>query len=210
MVPRSHILVADAHPLFRRALRLAVDHVCAGAEFVEASSSDELLNLTGHDERFDLIVVDLMMAAGNEFQELAALRRRVPLTPTIVVSSREDRETVQRALECGIAGYIPKSASMSATEGAIARVLAGGTYVPDGIPGATSHAGATLAGETLAALTPRQRAVLERLALGASNRQIASDLCIEEITVKAHISAILRKFRVKNRLQAVVAFKSFL
>lgn len=203
MAPRSHILVADAHPLFRRALRLAVDHVCAGADFVEAASSDELLKLTHHDERFDLIVVDLMMAGGNEFQELAALRRRVPLTPTIVVSSREDRATVKRALECGVAGYIPKSASMSATEGAIARVLAGGTSVPDGMADATSHAG-----DTLAALTPRQRAVLERLALGASNRQIASELCIEEITVKAHISAILRKFRVKNRLQAVVAFKS--
>jgi DNA-binding NarL/FixJ family response regulator len=205
MAPRSQILVADAHPLFRKALRLVADHVCEGAEFVEAASYGEMLHFTGRDERFDLIVVDPMMGGGSEFAELAALRRRVPLTPTIVVSAREDRETVERAMECGVAGYIPKSASMSAMQSAIAQVLAGGVYLPSVATYTAARGGATLE-----MLTPRQRAVLERLALGESNRQIADVLCVEEITVKAHISAILRKLHVKNRLQAVVAFKSLL
>ena len=60
------------------------------------------------------------------------------------------------------------------------------------------------------ALTPRQRAVLEHLARGSSNREIAAHLGIEEITVKAHVSAILRKLRVKNRVQAALASRGSL
>ena len=203
MTAPSRVLIADDHPLFREALRHVVDRVCPGSSCVEASGHDDVIALTSEDERFDLIFVDLMMPGGDEFAELAKLRRRVPLTPTIVVSSRTDWPTIRRALGCGIAGYIPKSASKSTMEEALRRVLAGDVYVPDDErPHSATH--------DADALTPRQYAVLEKLSEGSSNKAIARDLGIEEITVKAHISAILRKLHVKNRWQAVLASRSLL
>jgi len=196
------ILVADDHPLFREALRHVVADVRADAEFVEAADYADLLARTTEDERFDLILVDLMMPGGDEFNGLVTLRKRAPSTPVIVISSRTDRASIQRAIACGVAGYIPKSASKTVMAQAVRSVLAGDVYLPE-----RGERARPAASERL---TPRQYAVLEQLARGNSNRQIAADLGIEEITVKAHISAILRKLKVKNRLQAVVASRAFL
>ncbi|GAC1398882.1 MAG: response regulator transcription factor [Vulcanimicrobiaceae bacterium] len=198
----TKILIADDHPLFREALRHVVDCVCSEATYVEVATHGEMLAHTREDERYDLIFVDLTMPGGDDFNELVSLRKRVPSTPTIVVSSRDDLATIRRAMACGIAAYIPKSASAATMDVAIRRVLAGEMFVPHE---ATGDDRATAA----PALTPRQYAVLEALARGRSNRQIAADLGIEEITVKVHISAILRKLHVKNRLQAVVVSRAY-
>jgi DNA-binding NarL/FixJ family response regulator len=199
---KLRVLVADDHPLYREALRRVVGDVRADAEFAEAADYAELLARTTEDERFDLILVDLMMPGGDEFNGLVTLRKRAPLTPVIVVSSRTDRASIERAISCGVAGYIPKSASKTVMARAIRSVLAGDVSLPEN--------GERIRPAGSEQLTPRQYAVLEQLARGNSNRQIATDLGIEEITVKAHISAILRKLKVKNRLQAVVASRAFL
>lgn len=172
---------------------------------MEVATHGEMLAQTRDDDRFDLIFVDLTMPGGDDFNELVALRKRVPLTPTIVVSSREDAATIRRAMACGVAAYIPKSASTSTMEYAIRRVLAGEIYMPSDV-----REDDVSASGSPEPLTPRQYAVLEALARGRSNRQIAEDLGIEEITVKVHISAILRKLHVKNRLQAVVVSRAYL
>jgi DNA-binding NarL/FixJ family response regulator len=199
----ARILIADDHPLFRDALRHVCERVAARATFVEAASHRELLAATRPGAPFDLIVVDLMMPGGEEFAELRELRARLPATPTIVVSSRDDGPAIARAFACGIAGYIPKSLPAPAMESAIRTVLGGGSFRP-GVVEAPFVPASERAGD-VEPLTPRQYAVLERLQQGRSNRQIAEDLGIEEITVKVHISAILRKLHVKNRLEAVVA-----
>ena len=204
----TRVLIVDDHPLFRDALRHVVLAACPGASFVEAASYAEMLGLTREDERFDLIFVDLLMPGGEDLDALIELRQRVPLTPTVVVSSRDDGPTIRRVMGCGVSGYIPKSASRHEMERAIRRVLEGDIYVPEVTPEAAAR-GALAAGP-FEPLTPRQLAVLEQLSRGSSNRQIAHDLGIEEITVKAHISAILRKFHVKNRVQAVVVSRAYL
>jgi DNA-binding NarL/FixJ family response regulator len=201
------ILLADDHPLFREALRAVIERVCPGASFSEASGYADVMSLTREDETFDLVFVDLMMPGGDDFSELARLRRRIPLTPTIVVSSRDDSPTVRRAMACGVAAYIPKSLSQAEMEAAIRRVLAGDIYVPE-VTREPHERPAT--GDESDELTPRQFAVLEQLACGSSNKQISHYLGIEEITVKAHISAILRKLGVKNRVQAVLVSREML
>ena len=199
----SRILIADDHPLFREALRHVVDRVCPAAQFVEVASYAQMIAATTVDDRFDVIFLDLMMPGGDVLAELRRLRERIPFTPVIVVSSREDRTTIRAVIECGVAGYIRKSESRTEMESAIARVIAGEVYFP-GEPGAGRN------GAIAETLTPRQSAVLEQLVKGRSNRQIATILGIEEITVKVHISAILRKLGVKNRLAAVVAARALL
>ncbi|GAC1301290.1 MAG: response regulator transcription factor [Vulcanimicrobiaceae bacterium] len=204
----QRILIADDHPLFREALRAVVARVAPAATFAEAASHSELLAYTASGEAYDLIFIDLMMPGGDHFYELAQLRKRMPQTPTIVVSSRNDQPTIRRALACGVSGYIPKSSSAAAMERAIRSVLAGDLYVP-GDGSRPAPEAARVAGDP-EPLTPRQHAVLEQLRHGRSNRQIAADLGIEEVTVKVHISAILRKLHVKNRLQAVVVARETL
>jgi DNA-binding NarL/FixJ family response regulator len=198
----TRILLADDHPLFREALRHVIGASFSQTEIVEAHSFAETFRAATSDGAFDLAFVDLIMPGSSDpLDELGRLRAAIPETPILVVSSRDDRATVERVLALGAAAFISKSATKPEMERAIRSVLAGDVYGPLELhqPPAAAEM-----------LSPRQRAVLELLARGRSNRQIASDLSVEEFTVKAHISAILRKLNVKSRLEAVVVSKSIL
>ena len=207
MSSATRILIADDHPLFRDALRIVVDRLFPRAEVVEACGYLECLTITRTGQPFDVVFVDLMMPGGSEsLDALRRLRAQIPSTPTVVVSSREDWPMIRRVVALGVAAYIPKSTPKPELEKAIRCVLAGDIWLPDdSLREARDVSPESTRSEPL---TPRQAAVLEQLARGSSNRQIAADLNIEEITVKAHISAILRKLHVKNRLEAVVATRS--
>jgi DNA-binding NarL/FixJ family response regulator len=199
-------LIADDHPLFREAIKQVLAGIGVAVECTETSNYTDLLALIAREgEAYGVIFVDLGMPGGMELTALQMLRDRAPRTPTIVVSGREDAATIRRVLACGVAGYVPKSTPKSELEAAVRRVLGGGVAVPRAVAGEPADDVAAAA-----PLTPRQAAVLEQLGLGNSNRQIAKLLGIEEITVKAHISAILRKLNVKNRLQAVVSSQHYL
>jgi DNA-binding NarL/FixJ family response regulator len=199
------VLIADDHPLFREAIRSIVSGLIPDAHVFEASASNDMLAAITRELPFDLVFVDLVMPGLDAFDALALVRGRLPNARTVVVSSREDWPTIRRAFALGVAGYIPKSTPRPVIEAAVRQVLEGGTYVPEYVADA-DHAPF----KDPETLTERQHAVLQQLALGLSNRQIAFNLGIEEITVKVHISAILRKLRVKNRTQAVVAARSLL
>jgi DNA-binding NarL/FixJ family response regulator len=202
------ILIVDDHPLFREALRYVIDRIFPGAEVLEAGGYPEALTaLRTATTHFDLVFVDLMMPGGSEsLESLSRLRAANPSTATIVISSREDWPIIRRVLALGVSAFIPKSTPRADMERAIRGVLAGEVWVPDDALRESLDSKSRGNNEPL---TPRQAAVLEQLARGSSNRQIAHDLNIEEITVKAHISAILRKLHVKNRLEAVVATRNF-
>jgi DNA-binding NarL/FixJ family response regulator len=187
-------LVADDHPLFREALRHVIDSAFLAAEISEVRSFPETVSAAAGSGPFDLAFVDLIMPGSSDMlADLARLRSTIPATPILVVSARDDAETVASVLALGAAAFISKSATKAEMARAIRSVLAGNVYEP---------LEATLS-DPAEALSPRQQAVLELLARGRSNRQIAGDLNVEEITVKAHISAILRKLHVKSRLEAV-------
>jgi DNA-binding NarL/FixJ family response regulator len=200
----TRILLADDHPLFREALRHVIGASFSQTEIVEAHSFGETLRVANADGAFDLAFVDLIMPGSSDpLEDLGRLRAVIPETPILVVSSRDSRETVDAVLALGVAAFISKSATKPEMERAIRSVLAGDVYGPADVHGQPPP-------QPAEALSPRQRAVLELLARGRSNRQIASDLNVEEFTVKAHISAILRKLNVKSRLEAVVVSKSIL
>jgi DNA-binding NarL/FixJ family response regulator len=200
--PATRILVADDHPLFREALRHVIHGAFRACAIVEVRSFAEAVGTAAESGPFDLVFVDLIMpGSADPLAELARLRACVPATPILVVSSRDDRETVDAVLALGVAAFITKSATKPELENAIRSVLAGDVYAP---LDAAARDGST------EPLSPRQTAVLQLLARGRSNRQIAEDLNVEEITVKAHISAILRKLHVKSRLEAVVVSQALL
>lgn len=201
----SKILIADDHPLFRDALQQVVDQAFPHANVLEASTLDEAMGIAAGDD-LDLLLLDINMPGMNGFNGLIALRNAVPATPIVVVSADEERETIQQALTLGAAGFIPKSMAKDAMVQGLHDVINGKVYMPVDL--ASPQRGHTVVDDDFrqgyAALTGQQRKVLEMLVLGKSNKVIAFELDIAESTVKAHVSAILRKLRVNSRTQAVL------
>ncbi|HVS75848.1 MAG TPA: response regulator transcription factor [Steroidobacteraceae bacterium] len=204
----KRVLVADDHPLYRDALRAIMPRACSAAEVVEAGCQQDVMARVTSDRDFDLIVLDLNLPGATGLSCLRYLRGAAPLTPVIVVSGNDDPETMSEVVLAGASGYVPKSAPSDVLIGAIRLIMAGGTYLPAAAamtlrrsrPPAPASSGPA-AGEPL---TSRQMRVLKLLAQGLSNKQIARELEISEITVKAHVSLIFRKLGVSNRTQAAI------
>lgn len=206
----GRFLVADDHPLFREAVCLLLGQLAKTAECCEAANLDEAMSLLGGSGPFDLILLDLNMPGSDALSGLQVLRSLTPDTPIAIISHTEDDTLIERGIDCGAVGYIPKSLSHEAILDALRTILAGGVYVPTGIEQRVwlkdrGEVSAQRAGQSvIESLTPRQRAVLGLLARGKANKQIADELLISDWTVKAHISAILRKLGAQSRLEAVV------
>lgn len=198
------ILLADDHPLFREALRGAVMRVLPTATIIEAENTAALFALAERHPDADLLLLDLNMPGAQGFSALVHLRGSQPQLPVIVVSAREEAGVIRRALDHGASGFIPKSVDAATIGQAIVSVLDGGTFAP---PQATQGTGvdgeeAQIA-QRVRELTPQQFRVLTMLGTGLLNKQIAYQLGVSEATIKAHMTAILRKLGASNRTQAV-------
>jgi len=202
------VVIADDHPLFREALQRVVAEVFAGYGFCEVPDCAQALSLAQTDSRVELIFLDLNMPGMDGFGGLVALRNIVPSVPIIIVSASEDAATIRESITCGASGFMPKSLSKDDMVAAVRHVLEGGIYTPHiAVAGGVSkplNSGDQKLAEGIAQLTHQQRVVLQLLVGGKSNKQIAYELSIVESTVKAHVSAILRKLRVHSRTQAVI------
>ena len=213
----ARILIADDHPLFRDAIRGVVAQVFADAgwEFscMEAATVGEVMRIAESEDELDVLLLDLYMPGAHGLSQLVALRSKLPSTPIIVLSSISDPETVQQCITCGAAGFVPKSSSKELIAFALKTVFDGGVYIPESAgpnaevaplqPVVRRHT----EDQDTGPLTGRQVAVLELVASGKSNKQIAWELSISETTVKAHMTAILRKLGVTSRAQAIVLFQ---
>jgi DNA-binding NarL/FixJ family response regulator len=199
-------VIADDHPLFRRALKDALLRLFANAEVVEAGSFDEVAQTVDAGVEPDLVLLDLAMPGVRGFSGLLYLRAQCPDVPVVIISANEDPGVVRRCLEFGASGFIPKTVAVSTIREAITEVLEGGVWSPADIPlgqPGTPETKRLLA--RLASLTPQQVRVLMMLSEGLLNKQIAYELGVSEATVKAHVSAILQKLGVDSRTQAVIA-----
>jgi DNA-binding NarL/FixJ family response regulator len=207
------ILIGDDHLLFREGLRRLLEQLSADAEFVDASTFDEVLaSAASATTDIDLALIDLQMPGWPGFRGIETLRGHLPKTPIVVVSASESVSDMKAAFEHGASGYIPKSSSVKVMLGALNLVFSGGVYVP---PAAllSPDGGADVAGPVqtpsgrygTASLTHRQWEVLNCLREGKSNKQIAYELGLSEGTVKIHVTAIFKSLGVKNRTQAVIA-----
>lgn len=206
------VLIADDHPLFRQALMEIVGQICRSHRCVEACTFDEALAHGRSDTQFDLILLDLMMPGMDGFAGLVELRRQVPDVPIVIVSANTERATVFEAISHGAAGFITKTSPRHVMVKALLQVKAGDIYVPPDVmkaydvaqPFGSDHV-SELSPDVMTTLTRKQLLVLERLAMGESNKQIARALSLAEPTVKAHVSAILRKLNVRSRANVIVA-----
>ncbi|RMC91747.1 DNA-binding response regulator [Aquitalea palustris] len=207
------VLIADDHPLFREALKDVVREVFgADIRLIECTSLAEA-SAAIHDDSLELALLDLNMPGMQGLNGVASLRRAAPIVPLVVVSADERSEVVQAALALGVCGFIPKSTPRQQMAEAVRRISADGEiYQPSSLAGhdTNSPTAIPLTAEQqamltrLASLTRQERCVLEGIVAGKPNKIVAHELNIAESTVKAHVSAILRKLEVSSRTQAVI------
>lgn len=203
----ADVLIADDHPLFRDALQRAVLAALPGAHVFTADSVDALLVLVEGHADADLLLLDLHMPGARGYSALAHIRGQYPGLPIIVVSGHEESQVAHRAIAHGASGYIPKSAPVDQIVRAIHAVLDGDAWLPPQMIGngsALDPSEEDIASR-VASLTPQQFRVLNMIAEGLLNKQIAYDLGVSEATVKAHMTAIMRKLGVSNRTQVALA-----
>lgn len=199
----STIVIADDHPLFRNALFQSIHMAISSVNLLEADSLDSLVVLLENEPDIDLLLLDLKMPGANGMSGLQRLRTQYPELPIVVISASEEASVVRQVRANGAFGFIPKSSNIAELILALNTVLAGDFCFPDWIDFNQESANELLM-DKFASLTPQQHKVLLMLSDGLLNKQIAYKLDVSEATIKAHMTAIFRKLKVRNRIQAVI------
>ena len=196
------MLIADDHALFRTGLGSLLEVIDPDIKVVEAASYPEALRTVNETDDLDLALVDLGMPGMERFAGLNALIRAMNGVPVVVVSAAETAEEMGQAMDCGAHGYIPKTLDSSVVVAAVRQVISGEIYLPptlmDWAPGGAKTESGGLH------LTPRQRDVLNLMAGGKSNKEIARILGLAEGTIKLHVTGLLKVLDANNRTQAVI------
>lgn len=197
------LLFADDHPMFLDAVREHLGRAFPDIEIQAASNLDEVTAKLSGKGKYDLVVLDFSMPGMDGTEGVKRLRDAYPDLAIAVTSGVAKTRDVKTVLDLGAHGYLPKTLTGSAYAGALRVIAEGGTYVPV----ETMQALAAEAADrkvNAEGLTPREMEVLEGIADGKPNKQIARDLEIHEVTVKLHARSIFKKIGVQNRSQAAV------
>jgi DNA-binding NarL/FixJ family response regulator len=198
------ILLADDHWIIRESIKRAVQSIKEQPEILEAASFDEALTLLGQHSDIDLLLTDLMMPGFTEFEGLRVLRLRHPDVPVAIISVHEERDQVMRAIEEGVVGYIPKSASGEDVLRALQLLLDGNVAFPRHILQSRS-AGPAFAKSKMdttansGELTPREMEVFQLASASYSNERIARSLNLSPNTVRVHLRNLSAKLSQVER-----------
>lgn len=207
-------LVVDDHVLIRQAMQGLLKKLRRDAVVLEASSTRQAMQIAAEQPDLDLILLDLNLPDGDGLSVLSELRDRLPKTGIVVLSALQDPDNIERALELGALGYIPKSADGEVMLNALRLVMSGGIYIPPEIlaraqqlnpaPRAPGRRRAQHRHRDIV-LTERQMAVLMLVMEGKSNKTICRILKLAMPTVKNHVTGILKALKVSTRAEAVAA-----
>ncbi|MDH6513727.1 DNA-binding NarL/FixJ family response regulator [Streptomyces sp. SAI-135] len=202
------VVIADDHPMYRYGLTAALA-ACEDLEVVgEAASGEELLTVAA-DVQPDVVITDLTMPGTDGATATRALLANQPDLGVLVLTMHEDDEALFGALRAGARGYLLKGADRTEILRAVLAVAAGdavyGEVVARRIVAFFTRAHERYAAQVFPDLTERELEVLDRIAGGHGNHEIARQLCLAEKTVRNHVSAILFKLGVRDRAAAVAA-----
>lgn len=198
---RKTVLLVDDHAVVREGIRLLLETLLK-MRVVEASSGPEALSVLG-GESIDVVLLDARMPEHDGIWTLHKIREAKPEVPVLMLSTYDTEEYVDQSLAAGAAGYLLKEASSQQLAEAIETALSGkGVYLHPAVAQRVLARGRGEEKDGNQGLSERELEVLQLLAKGATNDEIASALFLSEKTVKSHLSSIFRKLRVTNRTQA--------
>ena len=197
-------LVIDDHPLFCDALELTLSTFASYSEVRTRGALDDAIALLDEAPPPALILLDLNLPDVTGLDGLIRLKRHARKSPVIIVSSMTDDGVIGRAIAAGASGFVPKHSPRSVFRDAISAIEAGGVYKPACHAEGVNDDSESEILTKLASLTNQQARILELICEGMLNKQIAYELSIAEATVKAHVTAIMRKLDVQSRTQAAL------
>ena len=205
--PFASALIVDDHPLFCDALSMTLKSV-AGIERIEmVDRLEAALARVDQAPAPDAIVLDLNLPDVNGIDGLIRLKQAAGDVPVLVVSSMADNRVIGACMAAGAAGFVPKHSHRDVFRAAFEALRAGRKFLPEGFDPGPAGMRPTARQEAigrLALLTRQQARILQLICEGMLNKQIAYELTIAETTVKAHVTAIMRKLGVQSRTQAVL------
>jgi two-component system nitrate/nitrite response regulator NarL len=192
----TRILVADDHDLVRETLAAFLES--EGFEEVKmACNLDEALAITISTGSFDLVLVDYDMPGMNGLDGLQRMMKTNENRPVALISGAATSNVAEQALAMGAAGYVPKTMGARSMVAAARFMVAGEIYVPMSLMKKDQNAKEML-------LSPRETEVLRGICEGKSNKEIARDYDLQEVTVKLHVKTMSRKLGAKNRTHAAM------
>jgi DNA-binding NarL/FixJ family response regulator len=196
-ITKIRILIVDDHPIMRVGIAAIIEATPDMTTVAQAGSGEEAVELF---EKYlpDITLMDLRLPGMSGVDAIRTLMARYPSAKFVVLTTYEGDEDIHQALAAGARSYIIKGMPHEALVSALRRVHTGGRFLP---PPVSRALNSRIPNSDLSA---REREVLELIARGRSNKEIASDLGITESTVKCHVSVILMRLNVTDRTQAVV------
>ena len=190
-------LIADDHEVVREGLRLALSRSPRIRVIGEASDGRSAVTLTER-RRPDVVIMDLRMPDMDGLEATEEILSKTPDTAILIFTAYGERSLMQRGLESGARGYILKETPHETLIRAVEKVAGGDTFVDPALMAEF------IAGRgQMEVLTPREREILQLLADGMSNVDVAAKLFISQETVKSHVRHILAKLEADTRTQAV-------
>jgi DNA-binding NarL/FixJ family response regulator len=206
-VPKTRILLADDHTLFRQGIRTLIT-VEADMEVVgEAANGSEAVDRTG-ELRPDVVLMDIGMPGLSSFEATRQIKRSRPDTKILFLTMYDDEDYLVQGMEVGASGYVLKDSPSQQLVSAIRDVCRGGSYLSPRMLSQLVDDFRTRIKSTdrlprFATLTTREREVLKMLAEGNSVKEIACDLNLSVKTVEAHKFNLMRKLDIHNKAQLV-------
>lgn len=186
------ILLADDHGLVRETI----------AAYIEQNGAFEVIAVPGLDEAmielakprtFGLVLLDYRMPGMEALDGLRRVRETVPEVPVALISGSASPEVARQSLEMGASGFLSKTLTPVELISAVQGLIDGEVFAPDALSGADPHG-----------LTPREVEVVRGIAGGKSNKEIARDLGVQEVTIKLHVKTLSRKLEARNRTHAAM------
>lgn len=205
------MLIIEDHELVREGLLLAVQNLEVGTETLGAPDANSALQRLAEHDDIALVVLDLVLPGTSGIAFLSVMRKCYPAIPVVILTAIDDVDTAASAIRKGAAGFVPKSSSTGQLLNALRQVLGGEMYLPstmqEAIGRSKSRCRKSLADRY--ELTKAQMRVLDILAQGKTNQQIAELLGVTDGTVKIHVSDIFKAMKVSNRTQALLLAHRF-
>lgn len=200
------VLITDEQSLFRDGLSLRLQQIDKDINIIQATNLTDMYKILSQETDLDFLILDIDLAELNTTEVINKIKTSNPYIKIIAISSSEDIRNIKKILSSGVKGYIPKKLDSNILSGALKLILDGGTYIPPALldNSINSNIYSSAMSPLKKNLTNRQSQVLDLIAQGKSNKQIAYDMGVSEATVKLHINALLRSLKVNNRTQAVI------
>jgi DNA-binding NarL/FixJ family response regulator len=215
MAGKTSLMLVDDHPLFRQGLRRVLEKEEDLEVIMEVADGEEALRLIKQLVP-DVVIMDINLPHMNGLQITRELKQVVPEVAVIMLTAYHDDEQIFHSVRAGAAAYFPKEITPRRLVEAIRQVSKGNYVIDDEVLDKPEVANWLLTqfdkvayvdglpNEMFAPLSPREMEILQHIAKGQSNKEVAYELGISRQTVKNHMTSILRKLAVNDRTQAAL------